>query len=187
MNAPRRAAAALLVACLPLLLPAPATAQEPDRSEAASLAAIAASLKRIENLLRLGQSSRLVELRLARLEVLRQEMAPLESKLRSYTEMDVWEAPEMAMQQERLERMQEQMEKARLEGREEELSGLEQNIREMELQVEAYKKRQRMKREQAELIENQLAGLRSERDAAVSEIDRWLQRLEQDTRREAKP
>lgn len=183
----RRAVAALLVACPPFLVSAPATAQEPGRPEAASLAAIAASLERIEHLLRLGQSSRLVELRLARLEVLRQEMAPLESKLRSYTEMDVWEAPEMAMQQERLERMREQIEKARLEGREEEVAGLELNVREMELQVEAYKKRQRMKREQAELVENQLAGLRSERDAAVAEIDRWLQRLEQDTRREAKP
>jgi hypothetical protein len=183
---PRRGIALPLLVCAALA--APASAAEPEPPGSASLAAIAASLERIEGLLRLGQSSTLIELRLARLDVLRQEMAPLEARLRSYTEVDFWEGPEMGLQQERLEQAKETIEKARLDGRDEqEIAGMEQNVREMELQVAAYKKRQRLKREQAELIENQLAALRSEREAAVAEIDRWLARLENDMRREREP
>ncbi|MGH7336461.1 MAG: hypothetical protein ACREI7_02680 [Myxococcota bacterium] len=170
-----------------LLAPAAGTAAEPVAPGDASLASIAASLERIESLLRLGQSSRLIELRLARLEVLRQEMAPLEARLRNYTEVDFWEGPEMALQRERLEQLREEIEKARLEGREEQIAQMEMQVREYELQVEAHKKRQRLKREQAELVKNQLSALRSEREAAVAEIDRWLARLESDMRREREP
>jgi len=64
---------------------------------------------------------------------------------------------------------------------------LETNLREQRIQVESYKERLKTNLGQAEALEGELAGLRTERDRAVAEIDALLSRLEQDVRRERQP
>jgi len=98
--------------------PLHAATAEPAADESAPLVSIARTLERIERLLRLDQSSRLLELRFRRLELLREEMAPLEGELRSYRSMDVWQGPEMNSLEARIADLEEQIEAARLAGRE---------------------------------------------------------------------
>lgn len=170
-----------------LAAPLRAAAPETVADDAAPLVSIARTLERIERLLRLDQSSRLLELRFRRLELLREEMAPLEAELRSYRSMDVWQAPEMKLQEQRFEEMEEQIEKARLDGREDEAEMLETNLREQRLQLDSSKERLKVNADQAEALDGELSGLRSERDRAVAEIDALLSRLEQEVRRERQP
>lgn len=183
------ASTAALVLSLVAVVAAPLRAAdgEPPAVEGAPLVSIARTLERIERLLRLDQSSRLLELRFRRLELLRDEMAPLEGELRSYRSMDVWQEPEMKLQEERIAGLEEQIEAARLDGKVDEAEMLETNLREQRLQVQSSKDRLKTNLDQAEALEGELSGLRSERDRAVAEIDALLSRLEQEIRRDRQP
>lgn len=180
-----------LVVIVALALVAPLRASEPEEtappSSEASLAAIAGALGRIERLLRVDQSSRLVELRFRRLELLREEMSPLEAEQRSFRSMEQWTTPETRSAEKRIADLEEQIEAARLDGREGEIEMHEMNLREQRLQMQATKERLKLSLAMAERIEGELAGLRAERDRAVAEIDAMLQRLEQEARRERQP
>jgi chromosome segregation ATPase len=183
----RRVPVTLALLALSTLLARASAAQPPVSGDGAALRAIAASLERIEAILRNQQSAQVVTLRFERLRLLREEMAPLEGELRSMRNGDFWQAPELAVQRQRVEQIEKQIEEARLAGREQEVSMYEMTLRETVLQIEAMKKRIEAQRQRAEELESQLAVLRSERDAAVGEIDRLLARLENDVRRDRQP
>lgn len=178
---------ALVLAVSSSLAPGIGAAEASPADERSALEAIAASLARIESYLRTEQGARVVELRFERLRLLREEMAPLEAEVRSMRNNDFWQAPEIELQEQRLEEIERQIEEARLAGRENEAQMYESNLRETTNQITAYKARLKLQRERAGELEVQLAVLRSDRDAAVGEIDRLLARLEQEIRRDRQP
>jgi chromosome segregation ATPase len=183
----RRVPVTLALLALSTLLARASAAQPPASGDGAALRAIAASLERIEAILRNQQSAQVVTLRFERLRLLREEMAPLESELRSMRNSDLWQRPDLAVQRQEVEELEKQVEEARLAGREQEAAIHEMTLRGTERQIEAMTRRIEAQRERAEELESQLSVLRSERDAAVGEIDRLLARLENDVRRDRQP
>jgi len=191
MSRPRRCRPEWFVAGLAIAAvvaaPQRAAAADPPAGESAPLVSIAATLERIERLLRLDQSSRLLELRFRRLELVREEMEPLEVELRSFETMAAWQGPEKKVQEQRIADLEEQIEQARLDGKEHEIEMHEMNLREQQYQVLAQKEQLKAHLDRIEAVEGELAGLRSERDRAVAEIDTLISRLEQEIRRERQP
>jgi hypothetical protein len=165
------ACAVSLLAAAPL---GAAAAEETESPTERHLAAIAASLERIERALSADRALRIVELRYRRLDLLRAELAPLESELRSLRADDSYLSPEIKLQEERLRILAKQVEEAELGGEPGQLESLESERQNLELIVRSHRDRLKLQTARAEELEAQLSVLRADRDAAVGEVERLL-------------